>query len=110
MVAGDLGEILIAEHGEHGRVGVKELTRGIAAANSVRSVSDERAEIQLGAAEALLRGAERSIKPADQERDKDEQRQADDGAAILRWRVFSGQREVGADGESERSCDQAGLP
>ena len=91
-------------------IDVQNLACGIAAANAVGGVRDQRPEILFRMAEVFLRRAQSRVEPADQHGDEKEQRQADDGGAQLRRTVLPGEREIGADGEGESGGDYAGFP
>ena len=110
MSAGEFGSALVAEHGHHGGIGVMDDAEGIAAADTVGRVHDERAEVGFGAAEAVLRGTEGGIEPADQERHGEEECEMGDGFAILAWCLASGEGVVGADGQGEGGGGETGLP
>ena len=57
-----------------------------------------------------MSGPKRTIEPADEERNKNEQRQPDDCRVVLCRCVRSGERKICADGEGKRSGNQTGLP
>src|SRR4029077_11665345 len=73
----------VAKQYEDRQVGVENLSSGIAAANAVWGVGDQRAEVQLGTAQVFLRGTQGRVEPADQHRQEEEERQAEDGGAQL---------------------------
>src|SRR5580698_2120767 len=100
----------IAEKGYQGGVGAEQDSGGVTTANAVGSVGDQRAEIDLRAAQAFLRGPKRGIEGTDQQRHENKQHEMYDGLAILRRGLSSGKREIGTDGEGERGCDQSRFP
>src|SRR5271154_5712524 len=110
MVAGQVDGTRVTEHGYQGRICVLEDSKTVAAADAVWGIHDQGAEVAFGSAQTLLGGAESGVEPADQERDREEERQMRNRSAILGRRLISRERVVGAHGEREGSCGQAGLP
>ncbi len=61
MLADDVAGRTQAEEFEECGISVEDLARGIAAADAIRSVRDQRAEVRFGAAEILLSGAQGGV-------------------------------------------------
>ena len=95
---------------DQGRVHVEQNAAGVAAADAVGSMSDERAKVDFGAAQALLSRAQGGVEGANESGDEYEQGQMYDGAAVVGRIVRSGEGKVGAHGQGEGSRDQARLP
>ena len=100
----------VAQHGHQGRIHVQQDAGGVAAAHAVGSMGDQGAEVDFGAAQSFLGGAQRGVEGANQSGHEHEQRQMYDGAAVVGGIVRPGQREIRADGEGEGGGDQARLP
>src|ERR1700694_91781 len=110
MSAGEIGGAVVTKHSHHRGVGVLEDSAGVAAADTIRRVHHKRAKVALGAAQALLSSPEGGVEPADQQGHGEEQSEVRDGLVIFTWSQISGERIVGADGESKRGGGESGLP
>ena len=100
----------VAQHGHQRRIYVEQNAGRVAAADAVGSMGDQRAKVDLGAAQAFLGRAQRGVERANQSGHEHEQRQMYDGPAVVGGIVRPGQREIGADRQGEGGSDQARLP
>ena len=73
-------------------------------------MGDQRAEIDLGAAQAFLGIAQRGVEPADKSGYEHKQREMYDGPAVVCNSMRPCEREIRADREGKRRGDQARLP
>ena len=100
----------VAQHGHQRRVYIQQDAGGVAAAYAVGSMGDQGAEVDFGAAQSFLGGAQGGVKGTNQTGHEHEQRQMYDGPAVLGGSVRPSQREIRADGQGEGGSDQARLP
>ena len=100
-----------AEQFEEGGIGVENLARGVAAANAIGSVGDQRAEVRLGAAQALPAATRRAALSQQismaTKKNSERRRMA---VRSCSGRMLADEREVGAHGEGEGGGDDSGLP
>ena len=100
----------VAQHGHQRRVYVEQNAGGVAAADAVGSIGDQRAEVDFRAAQAFLGRAQRGVEAADQPGHEHEQREMYDGPAIVGRACAPGERKIRADSQGKRGGDQARLP
>src|SRR5258708_13565307 len=87
---GEIGGAVISKHRHQGGVCILEDPKRVAAADAIRRVHHQRAKVALGAAQALLRSPEGSVKPADQESHSKKQGEAGERPEIFAWSQICG--------------------
>ena len=91
IAADQIGAGTVAQHGDQRRIHVEQNAGRIAPAHAVGSMRDQRAKVDLGAAEAFLGITQRGVEPADESGYEDKQREMYDGPAVVGRTVRPGE-------------------
>ena len=110
MPAPESGGAVIAKHSHQRGVCILQNSKRVAAADAIWRIHHQRAKVTLGAPQVLLRGAQRGIEPADQQRHSREERKVRHRLVILAGSLVTSERIVGADRERKRSGRESRLP